>query len=138
MIVSRERGISKAFAMAQPTILIVDDEPNQRFILEQALKMLADTWQIIVVTSAIEALVQIERQLPDLIITDYHMPGMTGLELIEQVRKRHIRIPIILMTAYNTPEIQLAARRLGVDHALTKPVPIALLRQLTAEALSTS
>lgn len=136
MIVSRERGISKAFVMAQPTILIVDDEPNQRFILEQALQMLADTWHIIVVTSAIEALAQIEKQLPDLIITDYHMPGMTGLELIEQVRKHPTRIPIILMTAYNTPELQLAARHLGVDHALTKPVPLALLRQLTAEALS--
>ncbi|MDZ4718518.1 MAG: response regulator [Roseiflexaceae bacterium] len=122
----------------QPTILIVDDEPNQRFILEQALQMLADTWKIIVVTSAIEALAQIEQQLPDLIITDYHMPGMTGIELIEQVRKRQIRMPIILMTAYNTPEVQIAARRLGVDHALTKPVSIALLRQLTTEALSTT
>jgi CheY-like chemotaxis protein len=136
MIVAREHYINKAFAMGQPTILIVDDEPNQRFILEQALQMLADTWNIIVVTSAIEALAQIDQQLPDLIITDYHMPGMTGLELIEQVRKRQIRIPIILMTAYNTPEIQIAARHLGVDHALTKPVPIAVLRQLTTEALS--
>jgi len=122
--------------MAQPTILIVDDEPNQRFVLEQALQMLASDWNIIAVTSAIEALAQIERTQPDLIITDYHMPGMTGLELIEHVRSRQISIPIILMTAYSTPEVQVAARRLGVDHYLTKPVPIATLRQLTFEALA--
>lgn len=121
--------------MAQPSILIVDDEPNQRFILEQALQMMPGNWQIIAAASAAEALAAIERQVPDLIITDYHMPTMNGLELIALVRRRKISAPIILITAYSSPEVSSEAQRLGVIHYLTKPVPLATLRQLTSDTL---
>jgi CheY-like chemotaxis protein len=121
--------------MASHSILIVDDESNQRFVLEQALRLLEEDWLIIVASSAIEALAVIDRQPPDLIITDYHMPEMNGLELIERVRARRIDAQIFLMTAYSSPELQSAAERLGVAHYLMKPVPLATLRQLTTAAL---
>jgi CheY-like chemotaxis protein len=121
--------------MSQHTILIVDDEPNQRMILEQALHMFDADWTVIAAKSASEALEMIDRQMPDLIITDYHMPEMTGLELIEQIQARKLPIHVIVMTAYGSPDVQDAAEALGVTHFLTKPVPLTTLRRLTVAAL---
>ena len=121
--------------MAHITILIVDDEPNQRFILERALHMFNSNWRTVATASGIEALEAIDQQQPDMIITDYHMPNMTGLELIDIIRKRNITVPIILMTAYGTPELQRASEGLGIAHFLTKPVPLTTLRRLTVAAL---
>jgi len=69
------------------------------------------------------------------------MPIMNGLELIARVRERQIPSRIILITAYSSPELYDAAQRLQVDHYLTKPVPLTLLRRIatgTLDATSTS
>ncbi len=121
--------------MSAHAILIVDDEPNQRFMLEQALRSLAYDWLISTAASGQEALETIALRTPDLIITDYHMPVMNGLELIAHVRERRIPARIILITAYSSPELYEAAQQLNVDHYLTKPVPLALLRRLATAAL---
>jgi CheY-like chemotaxis protein len=121
--------------MTPRTILIVDDEANQRLMVEQALRALAFDWTISTAASGQEALESLSLREPDLIITDYHMPAMNGLELIAQVRERHIPSRIILITAYSSPELYDAAQRLHVDHYLTKPVPLTLLRRLATGAL---
>jgi CheY-like chemotaxis protein len=121
--------------MTPRTILIVDDEANQRLMVEQALRSLAYDWLISTAASAQEALESLALHEPDLIITDYHMPVMNGLELIARVRERHIPTRIILITAYSSPELYEAAQRLAIDHYLTKPVPLTLLRRLTTATL---
>ena len=117
------------------SILIVDDEANQRLMLEQALRALAFDWTISTAASGQEALDALVLHLPDLIITDYHMPIMNGLELIARVRERRIPSRIILITAYSSPELFDAAQQLQVDHYLTKPVPLTLLRRVASGAL---
>lgn len=124
--------------MSRYSILIVDDEANQRLMLEQALRALAADWSISTAASGQEALAVMEQQVPDLIITDYHMPAMNGLELIARVRSHDLRSRIILITAYSSPELNAAVQRLGVDHYLTKPVPLAELRSLATAALKSS
>jgi CheY-like chemotaxis protein len=124
--------------MSRYSILIVDDEANQRLMLEQALRAHAGDWSIATAASGQEALAAVEAHVPDLIITDYHMPAMTGLELIARVRGRDLRSRIILITAYSSPELNAAVQRLGVDHYLTKPVPLAKLRSLATAALESS
>ena len=121
--------------MTPRTILIVDDEANQRLMVEQALRSLAYDWLISTAASAQEALESLALHEPDLIITDYHMPVMNGLELIARVRERHIPTRIILITAYSSPELYEAAQRLAIDHYLTKRVPLTLLRRLTTATL---
>ncbi|NWG20860.1 MAG: response regulator [Chloroflexi bacterium] len=115
--------------MAHQTILIVDDEANQRLMLAQALRTVEDR-EIATAASVSEALEWLDDNRADLIITDYNMPVSNGLVLIAQVRQRALPTRIILITAYSSPEIQEAARQLAVDHFLTKPVPLTLLRQL--------
>lgn len=117
------------------SILIVDDESNQRLMLEQALCTLASDWLICTVASGQEALEALALGVPDLIITDYHMPAMNGLELIKQIRARQITSRVILMTAYSSPELYDEALRLRVDHYLTKPVPLTELRRLATATL---
>lgn len=117
------------------SILIVDDEENQRFLVAQALRTLACDWLIATAASGHEALEAIGEHTPDLIITDYNMPAMNGLELIAQVRHRHIAARIILMTAYSSPELYAAAQRLQVDHYVTKPVKVTHLRRLATTTL---
>jgi CheY-like chemotaxis protein len=124
--------------MARYSILIVDNEANQRLMLEQALRAIAADWSITTAASGSEALDAAALRPPDLIITDYHMPAMNGLELIAHVRGRQIAARIILITAYSSPELTAAAQRLAVDHYLTKPVRLALLRSLAAAALETT
>lgn len=121
--------------MTPRSILIVDDEANQRLMVEQALRALAFDWTITTAASGQEALESLALHLPDLIITDYHMPSMNGLELIARVRERHIPSRIILITAYSSPDLYDAAQRLYVDHYLTKPVPLTLLRRIATGAL---
>ena len=121
--------------MTPRSILIVDDEANQRLMVEQALRALAFDWTISTAASGQEALEALALRPPDLIITDYHMPIMNGLELIARVRERHIPSRIILITAYSSPEIYAAAQKLRIDHYLTKPVPITLLRSSATDTL---
>ena len=118
------------------SILIVDDESNQRIMLEEALRALAFDWSISTAASGREALEALTLVVPDLIITDYHMPAMNGLELIRSVRARQIRSRIILMTAYSSPELYDEAQRLQVDHYVTKPIPLLDLRRLAASTLA--
>jgi CheY-like chemotaxis protein len=121
--------------MSPHSILIVDDEANQRLMIEQALRALAYDWIISSAASGQEALESLAVRTPDLIITDYHMPAMNGLELIVHVRERHVLSRIILITAYGSSELYEAVQHLNIAHYLTKPVPLTLLRRLTIAAL---
>ena len=104
-------------------------------MLEQALRALAADWTITTAGSGQEALDSLALRAHDLIITDYHMPAMNGLELIARIRDRHLASRIILITAYSSPELYTAVQRLGIDYYVTKPVSLALLRSLTTAAL---
>ncbi len=121
--------------MASQMILIVDDEPNQRLMLEQALRALGSDCRIATAATGQEAIEVALSTPPDLIITDYHMPAMNGLDLIARAREGGVASRIILITAYSSPELYEAAQRLHVDYYLTKPVPLSLLRRLAAAAL---
>jgi CheY-like chemotaxis protein len=121
--------------MTQHTILIVDNEANQRLMLEEALRALTSNCSIATAASGHEALAAAALRPPDLLITDYNMPAMDGLELIAHIRGCQLSSRIILITAFSSPELSAAAQRLAVDYYLTKPVPLALLRRLATTAL---
>jgi CheY-like chemotaxis protein len=124
-----------AIGNAMAFILIVDDEANQRLVLEQALLAVSETWRVRCASSVQEALAILELSTPDLLITDYHIAADTGVDLVMHLRAREIVVPVILITADSAPEIAHMAVDLGIEHHLTKPVPLAILRQLAVQAL---
>ena len=87
------------------TILCVDDEPDVVAILDWFLTR--EGFGVITADSGEEALLQLRQRLPDFIITDQSMPGISGLELCRQLRERRetCRIPIILYTALSLPAV---------------------------------
>ncbi|WP_420628823.1 response regulator [Candidatus Leptofilum sp.] len=118
-------------------ILIVDDHPNAAFILAQVLRGLGSHVEVLTAHNGEEALALVENQPVQVVITDFLMPGMNGLELIEQLQKKSSSSPeqTILITAYDTEGLAATARHLQVDEYLTKPVDPEKVRALVNETL---
>lgn len=100
-------------------ILLVDDEENIRITMSRFLT--ARDYEVKSVASGPEALAVLNTWTPELMITDLRMDGMTGLELIEKVRKAHPDLTIVIMTAYASVETAVAAMKYGAYDYVTKP-----------------
>ena len=101
------------------TILIVDDEKNYLVILEALLA--PQGYEIITEDNAVNALRLIREADLDLIITDMRMPGMSGMELLEEAKKIDPELPVIMMTAYGTIEKAVEAMKKRAYDYITKP-----------------
>jgi DNA-binding NtrC family response regulator len=100
-------------------ILIVDDEPFNLDLLEQELTDRG--YAIERAGNGAEALSQIELFHPDLVLLDYQMPGMNGVDVLKELRSRGHDTPIIMITAYGTIERAVQAMREGAYDFIPKP-----------------
>ena len=104
-------------------ILVVDDERSMREMLEIFLGR--EGYEVAGCSSASDALeVLAEDQGFDLIITDINMPGLTGLDLLKSVGELEKEIPVIMITAYGSPDSAVQAMKLGAVDYITKPFRI--------------
>ncbi len=102
-------------------ILLVDDEPDSRQIFRDMLSELG--YDVIDEPDGASALLTIaDKGMTDLIITDYQMPDMNGLEFVERVRQLLPLVPIIMITAYGSIETYVRSRGLRVFEYINKPV----------------
>ena len=100
-------------------ILIVDDDPFNLDLLEQEL---TDKGYVIErANSGEEALKKVESFQPELILLDYMMPGMNGVEALKEIRKRGNDIPVAMITAYGTIERAVQAIKEGAFDFIPKP-----------------
>lgn len=112
-------------------LLIVDDEPA----LASALKLaLEGDFDVSTTVCAEECLEYLGRHPVDIILTDYHMPGMNGLELIGRVAGMPTTIKTIIYSADLDEEVENIAKGMGVFACLLKPVDIKELKSLLNEA----
>ncbi len=104
------------------TLLVVDDEANNRNVIVAQLKN--EGYAIMTAGSGEEALELIDQQLPDLILLDVMMPGISGFDVAEILKseERTANIPIIMVTALSDSKSRLAGLTNGVEEFLTKPV----------------
>jgi len=104
------------------TILIVDDEPQNRKLLRALL--LPEGYQTVMAASGEKALAAVAEHAPDLILLDIMMPGMDGYEVARTLKdnERTSNIPIIMLTAQIDREARLAGLSAGAEEFLTKPV----------------
>jgi len=102
-------------------ILVVDDEA--KLLKAVAVILRAEDYDVITAASGAEALINISRTIPDLIVSDIRMPGMDGYQLAKTLRQnaRTDLIPIIFLTAKDERKDRLQSLRSGVDAYLTKP-----------------
>lgn len=85
-----------------------------------------------------EGLAQARVQTFDAVITDFKMPGLSGLELVGQLHTAKPGLPVIMITAFGTPETVQQAIQLGAYGCLPKPFEMAQLLDLVAQALAGS
>lgn len=100
-------------------ILIVDDDKDIRDVIGVFLEM--DGHEVALAMNYNEALTCVENNKFDLVITDYRMPKMHGLYLLEMLKDIDPNLPVILITAYQTEEMKREARKKSADLILTKP-----------------
>jgi CheY-like chemotaxis protein len=94
-------------------ILIVDDDPDICVMMRILLQ--AEGWATEEVTSGMEALQRLDEISQfDVLVLDYRMPGLTGIELARNLREESIKPPMIMCSAYLNPEIEDEAKELGV------------------------
>ncbi len=102
-------------------ILVVDDEPDSRQIFRDMLSDLG--YDVYDEPDGASALLTIrDKGMIDLIITDYQMPDMNGLEFIQRVRQFLPLVPIIMITAYGSVETYIRSQCLSVFEYINKPV----------------
>jgi len=103
-------------------VWIVDDDASIRWVLERALRQAG-----MVATAFEEAegvLAALRREEPDVLVTDVRMPGKSGLDLLDEVRAKRPRLPVIVMTAHSDLDSAVAAYQGGAFEYLPKPFDI--------------
>ena len=108
------------------SVLIVDDEQLLARTLSTVLREAG--YRTVVAGSAEEAERHVFADAPvDLIVMDNRLPRESGIQMVRRIRERALRSKVILMTAYETPEVKSEARRLEVDRYVKKPFDLAAL-----------
>jgi two-component system, response regulator, stage 0 sporulation protein F len=120
--------------MADFWVLIVDDEDGVLSVLKNSLRKLGEEFRVTTAAGGEAALEQLIQRKFDLVVTDYKMAGMNGLELLEKVHAIHPDTRVILMTAYGSAAVEDEASRLQAYRYLPKPLEIEAFRQIVREA----
>jgi CheY-like chemotaxis protein len=115
-------------------IVLLDDEPSILKTWKAILEVYG--FEVSCFERAMDALTQISAGC-DCVVTDYHMPDMTGIEVIEATRLLS-KTRIILMTANDSPKLKKAATAAGADCVVSKPAPINSVVQMIEELCSST
>ena len=121
--------------MSKAKILVVDDDKNIRTTVSMALKTL--DYFVHTAFDGKDAMVQLTGDKYDMIITDLKMPGMNGMELLEQAIAKYPEIKIVLISAHGTVDNAVEAMKLGAVDFLQKPFTPKELRNLVYNVLET-
>lgn len=121
--------------MQTKRVLIVDDEPAVTMTLAAGLEKLGAAYEIETAQNGKEALEKVRAKPYALIITDYKMPGMSGLDLAQTVHQISPTTQIVLMTAYGSSELQAELENLGLNGYLDKPFTVDQMRSLVESAV---
>ena len=115
-------------------VWIVDDDKSIRWVLEKALKS-ADV-DITSFSHPDDVLERINKEEPDVIITDIRMPGMDGISLLDRIKQHSPNIPVIIMTAYSDLDRAVSAFQGGAYEYLSKPFDVDEVISLVRRAIA--
>jgi two-component system nitrogen regulation response regulator GlnG len=123
--------------MSKPScVWIIDDDRSIRWVLEKAL--LREDIPCMTFSSASDALRELERGEPSVVLSDIRMPGVSGLELLQALKERLPKVPVIIMTAYSDLDSAVAAFQGGAFEYLPKPFDVDQALELVRRALAES
>ena len=106
----------------QKHLCILDDDKSIRWVLEKAFQK--ENFKVSSFEDAESILKNFEKIKPDIILSDVRMPGISGIDLVERLKREYPHIPIIIMTAFSDLETTVASLQKGAYEYLTKPFDI--------------
>ena len=124
--------------MTEKWILLVDDEESILAVMIGSLNKLGQEYHVVTVMDGQAALKKFQERRFDLVVTDFKMPVMNGLQLLEKIQSVRPDTPVILITAFPNPDMEAEAARLHAFRYLTKPLMMEPFLQIVKEAVGTS
>ena len=123
----------------QLCVLVVDDEISILYLIKFALEK-ETKWQILLSSSGQEGLMQAQKEVPDIILSDVRMPRMNGLEMIRQLRfqSKTQNIPILLLTSMPHKLSSQMSDQLGISQVIAKPFNPLILVDLIVSILQSN
>ncbi len=118
------------------TVLIVDDEKLFLASLTEGLSLHSDEFQVLTANNGKQAIGIIDSCSVDLVVTDLKMPVMDGFQLLAHLMSENLNFPIIVMTAFGTPEIENRLKEFEAFGYLEKPLDFQKLADKIREALT--
>ena len=115
-------------------ILVVDDEEGARELFNTILT--DEGYDVTLAVNGADALSRIKGADYDLVVTDIKMPGMDGLQLLQEIRKTGSKADVIMVTAYGEVESYLKAMSLGAAEYINKPIRIKELKRIVHKILT--
>ena len=106
----------------QKHLCVLDDDKSIRWVLEKAFQK--ENFKVSSFEDAESILKNFEKIKPDIILSDVRMPGISGIDLVERLKREYPHIPIIIMTAFSDLETTVASLQKGAYEYLTKPFDI--------------
>ncbi|MFQ5664893.1 MAG: sigma-54-dependent transcriptional regulator [Candidatus Binatia bacterium] len=121
--------------MEKRRVLVVDDEPGVRQSLRMVLK---DRYEVLCAGTGDEALRIIDAEPLDVVLLDILMPGLDGLEALEQIKQRALALPVVMLTATKTVKTAVTAMKLGACDYVTKPFDVDELLLIVERAVQSA
>ncbi|MBA2284615.1 MAG: sigma-54-dependent Fis family transcriptional regulator [Ktedonobacteraceae bacterium] len=118
------------------TILIIDDEPHLPHQIARYLRK--QGYEVITVPDGEAGLQEIQKSNIDLLLLDLRLPGISGLDVLQQIRKEDLELPVIMLTAYGDVQSAVAAMKLGASDYLLKGFGLEELLLVVQRAVETS
>jgi two-component system response regulator AtoC len=115
------------------SVLLVEDEP----ILAKNIcaYLVRYGYEVRIATTAEAGLSELEAFKPDIIVLDFNLPGMNGLEALAKIRAIDPQIKVIMMTGHGSIDLAVKAMKAGACHFVTKPIAVGKLRLMLEEAV---
>lgn len=106
--------------MGNPTIWVVDDDPSVQRAMWRLIESMSCT--CVVFSNGHDMLNRLSTSRPDLLILDVHMPGLSGRDVLAELRARDISLPVVMITGVERDDLREACRASGAFDVLGKPV----------------
>lgn len=121
-------------------VCVIEDDPDVAMYMKTVLEKKAEAI-VLAITDPSAAMALIAEFEPDLVITDIEMPGISGLDLLGELRSKYTDLPVVVMTAHVSVEYAVKALRGQADEFLTKPIAsnelVAMVQRLATEGRAT-